>query len=339
MKKLWSLLIALLLALFLAESASAQVFTTEDAMVSAMAQEFQAMVKKEGLIVVRTALKGIRLEGTEVSGPITPWLEKRVSDAILLNSREQVRLEYIDLGLFQKADPDFVKQNPKMFADFDAYLYGEYRKKGQDLMLTIDLLSKSDLHTLGRFRVTLSSKILPDLSVEPVNLAQTLVTSKALDNQIASPAKTVLIGSDNPLKVSVTSSRGNGSSFSDGETLVVVVSATKDAYLKLYHIDVNGQVQLIFPNRFQKNNFVKGGTVVQFPTPGAGFKFQLHAPFGTEFIKAVASTVPFESTEADFEELGSVGSGILARGLTVAAEDLVKAETAEAKMNYSINGR
>jgi len=330
---------ALLLTAIVSTPVAGQVFTSEDAVVARMADEFQGMVKREGLVVVRTALKGIRLEGTEVSGPISPWLEKRVTDAILLNSREPVRLQVVDLGLFQKIDPDFVRQNPKLMSlnNVDAFIYGEYSKRGQDLFLTLDLVSMSDQHTLGRFQGTLAGKMLPTLPLEPVNLTQTLQTSQALDNQIANPAKAALDASTKPLKVSISSSRGNGASFSDGESITVVVSATKDAYFKLYHIDVKGQVQLIFPNRFQKDNFVKAGTLVQFPAANASFRFQLHEPFGTEFVKAVASTLPFETTESDFEELGSLRSGVMAQGMR--AVDLVKAETAEAKMNYTINPR
>jgi len=69
--------------------------------------------------------------------------------------------------------------------------------------------------------------------------------------------------------------------------------------------------------------------------PGAGwpFKFQLHAPFGVEYIKVLASNEPFPDVPS-FQSLGRDPGRILTRGLSVRSAST--AQDAEAEVSYSI---
>jgi hypothetical protein len=51
---------------------------------------------------------------------------------------------------------------------------------------------------------------------------------------------------------------------------------------------------LVFPNTFQKNDFVRAETKAQFPMSNDTFRFVIEEPFGVEMIKAVCSSVPFK---------------------------------------------
>ena len=64
------------------------------------------------------------------------------------------------------------------------------------------------------------------------------------------------------------------------------------------------------------------------------FRFVLHAPYGTEFLKPVASTVPLAGATDDFSDPGAGAKRILARGLTIKGG--IAPEAAEAPASYYI---
>ncbi|HOV63651.1 MAG TPA: DUF4384 domain-containing protein, partial [Spirochaetia bacterium] len=118
------------------------------------------------------------------------------------------------------------------------------------------------------------------------------------------------------LTVSLSTDRGPRGAYRDGEDLVISVAVNQDAYLKIYHVDVRGNTQLIWPNCFGGGDGkLSAGTLVTIPAPGDPFRFRLGAPYGTEFIKAVASTVPFEDREEDFSDLGTDSRKVITRGI------------------------
>jgi hypothetical protein len=139
---------------------------------------------------------------------------------------------------------------------------------------------------------------------------------------------------DTTFRVRLWTDRGEGATFLDGEDLVVNFSATHDCYLKMYHVDVNGHVALVLPNQYWQNNFFRAGQVYQIPPRNAPYRFQLHTPFGVEFIKVIASTVQFDELEQSFTDLGPVTRGLLTRGLSVTASG--PTEKAEALVSYTI---
>jgi len=54
---------------------------------------------------------------------------------------------------------------------------------------------------------------------------------------------------------------------------------------KIYHVDVNGVAQLIWPNRFGGSGKIKAGEALKFPGPNDKFQYVLGRPYGTEYIK------------------------------------------------------
>ncbi len=63
-----------------------------------------------------------------------------------------------------------------------------------------------------------------------------------------------------------------------------------DCYLNLVNYGTSGKVRVIFPNRLQKDNFVKGGAVVTIPVKKEDeFLFKLNGPEGVERVEAVVT--------------------------------------------------
>lgn len=81
--------------------------------------------------------------------------------------------------------------------------------------------------------------------------------------------------------------------YTEGDLMQVTVAPDLDCHLRLYYLSADHQTHQIFPNKFQKDGFVKKGQTVTLPTQGATFEFKMGAPFGNEILMAVASSVPF----------------------------------------------
>ena len=101
----------------------------------------------------------------------------------------------------------------------------------------------------------------------------------------------------------------------------------------MYQIDVLKRTQLIFPNPFFSDNSIRGGKIYRIPDSHYPFDFVLSEPLGTEFIKVIASTVPFEDVENSFEDIGEARGALFTRGLKIEKKDEM---VAEAIISYTI---
>ena len=113
------------------------------------------------------------------------------------------------------------------------------------------------------------------------------------------------------------------------------MQTNKRAYLKVYHVSADHKTQLIWPNRFGGGDgLIEPGIVVSVPGRGDPFAFKLEAPFGTEFIKVVASSTPFAGIESDFEDAEEPARQYISKGLVPQGDGAV--ERAEALTSYII---
>lgn len=127
--------------------------------------------------------------------------------------------------------------------------------------------------------------------------------------------------------------RGDGGIYRNGEKLSIFFYSNRNCYLKIYHIDVNGNTQLIFPNPFHRDNFIREKAIYQIPDERYPFTFELGPPFGAEFIKVIASTVQFPDIEEAFSEMGRASEKLVTRGLGVKRSD---EQRTEALLSYTI---
>ena len=93
-----------------------------------------------------------------------------------------------------------------------------------------------------------------------------------------------------PPTVEITTSQGGRPSFRVNDTLVVEARTSQDGFLYCYYQDSSGAVARIFPNRFQPNAFVRGGSDVEIP-PGAPkpFDIRFDKSHAREAVACVAS--------------------------------------------------
>ncbi|MBX8465273.1 DUF4384 domain-containing protein, partial [Deinococcus sp. RIT780] len=114
-----------------------------------------------------------------------------------------------------------------------------------------------------------------------------------------------------------------------GEQLSVGLKTNQDAYVYLFNVNANGQIDLFFPNNFEESNFVQAGVTRVFPSQGAKYNFTVGGPNGQDRLLAVASTRELDLKDvarfADgqgFAQVRVQGQENLARALSIVVSPL-----------------
>jgi hypothetical protein len=75
-----------------------------------------------------------------------------------------------------------------------------------------------------------------------------------------------------------------------GERIYVSFQVYKDSYVTVYDIDSTGNINILFPNPYQRDNFARGGRIYTLPTPNYGYDLVMKGPAGKEILFVLAST-------------------------------------------------
>ena len=118
------------------------------------------------------------------------------------------------------------------------------------------------------------ASVLKDLDIRQIPMAQ-IETER--------PAS-----ADQSLAVRTTFDRPDGK-YSHGDELLLTVKVTEDAYIWVFDTGTSGKVHQIFPNRYEKDNFLKGGESVLIPDSDSQYEFIASYPKGAELITVIAS--------------------------------------------------
>jgi len=207
-----------------------------------------------------------------------------------------------------------------------AIISGRFYRRGGDIKVFIELIDIIHGTYYGKTSLILpGNAIAKPVAISPENYEDAVkVIKKLAQIDRAEPED---------LKISAWPDRGAGGVYYNGENLLVRFKANRDCYIKIYHIDVNGKMTLIFPNKYHHTNFIHKNMVYSIPENYYGFAFKLGAPYGTEFIKVVASPSRFKEIEAAFENLGDAAFEKIYNALTPKQK---KQGLAEAMFSYTI---
>jgi hypothetical protein len=107
----------------------------------------------------------------------------------------------------------------------------------------------------------------------------------------------------------------NETSYSVGKQVTFTVKAERDCFLTVYNIDGKGRVQVIFPNKFAKENRISAKVKYTIPSKETGgFKLEFTEP-GKETLVAVCNAtrpnppgMEHDFAKADFTSLKASGS-------------------------------
>ena len=77
----------------------------------------------------------------------------------------------------------------------------------------------------------------------------------------------------------------------------IAFRTNKDCYIAIVNINVDGEVNLLYPNRWHTDPQIKGGVTYSIPGPDDDFSFDVFGKSGVEGIYAIASGEPFDTIE------------------------------------------
>ena len=206
-------------------------------------------------------------------------------------------------------------------------LYGTYEVRDGKAVVQVKVFSEVFSRLMSEFALFIPMEnIPPGVEIYPSNLDVISDVSENVGD---------LYSGTEDFQIFISTNRGEGGVFKEGEYLKLFLLASRDSYIKLYHIDVKGKTALIFPNRFEKNNYLPGGEILEFPGKRSPFQFRIVPPYGTEIIKVVASTRQFSSLEKDFSDLGYATRGLFIEE----SEQETREIMAEGLVHFTILGK
>ena len=77
-----------------------------------------------------------------------------------------------------------------------------------------------------------------------------------------------------------------------GQDISLTFRSSKDGYLNLVEIEPNGNMQVIFPNKYKGENQVKALQALRIPEDIGGFRFEAREPVGQSRIVALVTRNP-----------------------------------------------
>lgn len=77
--------------------------------------------------------------------------------------------------------------------------------------------------------------------------------------------------------------------YKHGDSLVLTLETSEDAYVWVFDTGTSGKVHQIFPNRYAEDNFVRGGMPVAIPGADAKYDLAVSHPRGAELVTVIAS--------------------------------------------------
>jgi len=126
-----------------------------------------------------------------------------------------------------------------------------------------------------------------------------------------------------------------------GEKIRIFASVNQDAYVYLFNINADGKIDLVQPNAFSSDSFMRAGETRVFPAAGARYQFSIDGPVGTDKVLAVASRQPLSLSQiADIRsgQMRVQGASNLARALSIVVTPLPQQDWVSNSVSYRVDG-
>ncbi|MDR1908361.1 MAG: DUF4384 domain-containing protein [Spirochaetaceae bacterium] len=200
-------------------------------------------------------------------------------------------------------------------------VYGKVARTGGEYRLTVYATDVE--HATSSMRA---------VNIRPGNRLAALLERPAAESDAVNMANALYAGAGNPFRFTVQTDRANGG-YHDGDYMSIRIYSEQDAYFKVSHIDVNGNIQVIYPASSRDNNFIGAGRTRQIPD---NTRFRMTKPYGQEIILVAAYDVPF--TMGRQNAAAPLSGYAVTRGLVVENEETQTTAhpVATARVTYTI---
>ena len=208
-----------------------------------------------------------------------------------------------------------------------AVLSGRYFERGSKIEIYLELLDiKSG--TTQKAKIDIPRRTVPaSIALVTHDFSRIVERQDYLDSLMVEDDFTVWLDLN----------RGKGGVYNSGEELHLVFASNNDCYILIWSIDQDNNKVLIFPNKWQKDNFIKAEQWYTMPDKRkyGNFKFRI----GTNSKEPVCETVLLQASTKQFNNLDELvpfnitSDEIFSRLITVEAAET---ETANIKVDYTI---
>ena len=214
---------------------------------------------------------------------ITPFSRVLNEDIKTLLARvEDFKLKEIEFNAEQQPE-EIAKAN-----GLDYYVSGSYRMERGGLEVRARLIKTQTQNIQSSAHILIERK---ELNPEDLVLIDTMAEEfKTVQKKKSYQEQLEKLVAAKPHKTSFTvKAWTDKKEYEVNEKIVFYVKAEKNGYLTLLDVSPNGDITVIFPNKFHKDNFVRAGVTYQVPSPNYGFEFNIQGPPGLERIKALVT--------------------------------------------------
>ncbi len=170
-----------------------------------------------------------------------------------------------------------------------------------------------------------TQKVLTGLAL----LALSTAPAMAQSTPKISPQSIVVNPVPTELQVKVTVNKsGENPLYRIGEQIQLSVNVNQDAYVYLFSVHSDGNIDIILPNKLSGGStFMKAGETRQFPATNASFRFSVDGPTGQDKVLAVAAKRQLDISEIarfqagqQFASAQVTGQNNFARALSIVVE-------------------
>lgn len=99
----------------------------------------------------------------------------------------------------------------------------------------------------------------------------------------------IIVPQPSELEVKIWLNKPEGSVYQVNESLNIFFKANKSCYVLIYDIRPDGKITLLFPNKYDSNNYIAPNVTYKLPISNL-YSFRVTPPEGKEFIQIIAST-------------------------------------------------
>lgn len=99
----------------------------------------------------------------------------------------------------------------------------------------------------------------------------------------------IIVPKPSELEVKVWLNKPEGAVYQVNESLNIYFKANKSCYILIYDIRTDGKITLLFPNKYDSNNYVAPNVTYKLPISNL-YSLKVSPPEGKEYIQIIAST-------------------------------------------------
>ncbi|HEY8543127.1 MAG TPA: PEGA domain-containing protein, partial [Pseudothermotoga sp.] len=99
----------------------------------------------------------------------------------------------------------------------------------------------------------------------------------------------IIVPKPSELEVKVWLNKPEGAVYQVNESLNIYFKANKSCYILIYDIRTDGKITLLFPNKYDSNNYIAPNVTYKLPISNL-YSFKVTPPEGKEYIQIIAST-------------------------------------------------